>query len=130
MKFKGQNLEYPFECDPTDQSFKCHLFFEVDDEDRNFTDAEGMSRNFVTNQCKCALDGSPNRGYCSSVIGSMNYRRAMDATAKIQEQSKCHTLDRYNIEAQRDRNCGVGLKDDQFRFAVDKNFNVTYWPYV
>ena len=29
-----------------------------------------------------------------------------------------------------DEKCGIGVSDDQFRFAIDKKFNVTYWPYI
>lgn len=47
----------------------------------------------------------------------------------VREESNCHTRDRFNLRAQKD-SCGIGVKSDQFRFAVDKNFNVTYWPYI
>ena len=40
----------------------------------------------------------------------------------------CHTMDRHNWRAQRDR-CGVP-KSDQWRFAVDQMFNMTYWPLI
>jgi hypothetical protein len=38
-------------------------------------------------------------------------------------------LDRDNLKAQRDK-CGLGLLDDEWRFAVDQKFNVTHWPYI
>jgi len=34
------------------------------------------------------------------------------------------------MRAQKDK-CGIGMKtSDRWRLAVDKMFNVTYWPYV
>lgn len=33
------------------------------------------------------------------------------------------------MRAQKD-SCGIGVASDSWRFAVDKMFNVTYWPYV
>ena len=29
-----------------------------------------------------------------------------------------------------DNSCGVGSYSGNFRYAVDKIFNVTYWPYT
>jgi hypothetical protein len=48
----------------------------------------------------------------------------------MMEASKCHTNDRFNMRAQKDEACGIGTSQDQFRFAVDKMFNLTYWPYI
>lgn len=81
------------------------------------------------NRCKCALDGIENSGYCSSMLGTMKYQRAAAAMLIVREESNCHTRDRWNLRAQKD-SCGIGIKSDQFRFAVDKTFNVTYWPYI
>ena len=33
------------------------------------------------------------------------------------------------MRAQKD-GCGIGTTSDRWRMAVDKMFNVTYWPYV
>ena len=45
------------------------------------------------------------------------------------ERSGCHTLDREDFRAQKD-DCGIGMKTEQWRYAVDQMFNVTYWPYI
>ena len=57
------------------------------------------------------------------------YARAAAAMLIVKEESECHSQDRFSLRAQKDP-CGIGVKSDQFRFAVDKNFNVTYWPYI
>jgi hypothetical protein len=47
---------------------------------------------------------------------------------KLLETSKCHTLDRNDLRAQRD-SCGLGLTDE-WKLAVTLQFNVTHWPYI
>jgi hypothetical protein len=69
-------------------------------------------------------------GYCSSLLGTDHYRNAMSALAIVLGDSNCHTEDRENIRAHRDNKCGIGSYSDQWRFAVDKMFNATYWPYI
>ena len=64
------------------------------------------------------------------MLGTELYRRAMEAQAYILSESNCHSLDRTNTRAQRDQNCGIGKYSDEFRFAVDQMFNITYWPYI
>lgn len=44
------------------------------------------------------------------------------------KNSKCHTLDRNNIRAQKDK-CGLG-NSKQWELAVDLQFNITHWPYI
>lgn len=39
-------------------------------------------------------------------------------------------MDRFNLRAQKDDACGIGTKNDEWRFAVDQIFNTTYWPYI
>lgn len=39
-------------------------------------------------------------------------------------------MDRHNMRAQKDNACGIGTKNDEWRFAVDQIFNITYWPYI
>ena len=34
------------------------------------------------------------------------------------------------MRAQKDKSCGIGKNNDEWRFAVDQVFNMTYWPYV
>ena len=78
------------------------------------------------------LEKDKNRsalGYCSSVIGTNYYRRAVRARKLVLERSGCHTLDRDNFRAQKDE-CGMGMKTEQWRYAVDQHFNVTHWPYI
>ena len=80
--------------------------------------------------CRCSLDplGS-DKGFCESVIGTDIYAKAVSAKKLLYEKSECHTLDREDMRAQRDI-CGIGGWTDEWRFAVDKQFNVTHWPYV
>ena len=67
-------------------------------------------------------------GYCGSVIGTKFFTKQVEGQKKMLEQSKCHTLDRTNLHAQKD-SCGIGATDD-WRFAVEMKFNITYWPYI
>merc|ERR1712083_22466 len=68
-------------------------------------------------------------GYCSSVLGTEYYRKAVRSKKLVYERSGCHTLDRENFRAQKDE-CGIGMKTEQWRYAVDQAFNVTNWPYI
>lgn len=68
-------------------------------------------------------------GFCQSVLGSETYADAVAELSNVLGSSKCHTLDRNDMRAQKDA-CGIGIKTDGWRMAVDKMFNVTYWPYV
>lgn len=132
MTFDGVKLTNSSNpCDPSDQEKKCRLFYQVRDDDKS-SEAyrkEG-SRLYVENDCKCALDGRVNGGYCQSMLGTELYQRAVEAHAYMLSQSKCHTRDRYNMRAQRDTKCGIGKDSDEFRFAIDQMFNMTYWPYI
>jgi hypothetical protein len=44
--------------------------------------------------CQCALDGE--KGYCSKIIGTEEYKMASSAQYLQREKSKCHTYDRNN----------------------------------
>ena len=68
-------------------------------------------------------------GYCKDVIGTDAYRKFARQLYYILENSNCHTLDRSDLRAQRDV-CGVGVRDEEWRFAVDLKFNITHWPYI
>jgi len=68
-------------------------------------------------------------GFCESVIGTDTYADAMSAKKTLYEKSSCHTLDRENMRAQREE-CGVGALNEEWRLAVDRQFNITHWPYV
>jgi len=71
----------------------------------------------------------PDIGVCGSVLGTDYYLKAVEALRIVKERSKCHTLDRHDFRAQKDT-CGIGIDSDEWRFAVDKMFNVTHWPYI
>ena len=66
MKWDGAVLEQPYPCNPTQIDKKCELHFEIYDGDNDYVEEDGKKRNFVENQCKCALDGKTNNGDCSS----------------------------------------------------------------
>lgn len=85
-------------------------------------------RSYVEADCKCAMTNMVE-GFCSSVIGTEFYRKAMLAKKLLLTRSNCHTLDRDNIRAQKDK-CGIGMITEEFRYAVDQKFNVTHWPYI
>jgi hypothetical protein len=57
-------------------------------------------------------------GFCNSVIGTDFYEKKVRALKKILDNSNCHTLDRDNLQAQRDK-CGIGERTEEWRFAVD-----------
>ena len=80
----------------------------------------------VSTKCMCALDG--DNGYCGSVLGTETYADGMAALRPVLQNSRCHTLDRSNIRAQKDF-CGIGpgIVWDE---AVTRMFNINYWPYV
>lgn len=139
MKFAGEVIQpkavtvnQTFPCNPQNQDDKCKLYFDVmgTKEEIDYTNLEGSSRGYVENQCKCALTSDPTEGYCSSVLGHDKYRKAMMAMKTVLSSSNCHTMDRGNLRAQKDGACGIGVKNDEWRFAVDQLFNVTYWPYI
>jgi len=52
------------------------------------------------------------------VVGTDVYKRYVEQMKYIYNQSNCHTLDRDNLQAQRD-SCGVQFKNEEWRFAVD-----------
>ena len=89
------------------------------------------NRTFIPVDCKCALDDAIDRtnAYCGSVIGSIHYQKSVEAMKNVLFMSNCHTLDRKNLRAQKD-SCGIGTDNDDWRFAIDKGFNVTHWPYI
>lgn len=69
-------------------------------------------------------------GYPESIVGTELYARALTAEKMLMTRANCHTLDRYNIKAQRDESCGVGQITEEWRYAVDFRFNMTHWPYI
>lgn len=73
------------------------------------------------------MDGTT--GYCGSIIGTTEYKLYTDAIRLVYNSSDCHTLDRENLGAQNE-GCGIGTDTEQWRYAIEKRFNVTYWPYI
>ena len=108
----------PYNCTATDPNKKCKIIYE-----------EGTAQEGVVEVlCRCSMADSQS-GFCESVIGTDYYKDAMAAKKSLYEQSSCHTLDRENMRAQRE-DCGVGELSDEWRLAVDRQFNITHWPYV
>ena len=118
IEFDGKETNAPYNCAATDPNKKCSIFFE------SGTANEGSIDVF----CRCSMSDSKS-GFCESVIGTDEFAKAMEAKKHLYEKSECHTLDRENMRAQRE-SCGVGAFTDEWRFAVDKQFNITHWPYV
>ena len=63
------------------------------------------------------------------MYGTEEFKLASAAYRDILDASNCHTLDREDMRAQRDV-CGIGTSNDQWRYAVEKMFNMTHWAYV
>jgi len=63
ISFNGLVLKDPYECDPTDTDIKCEL--------------KHSGGGFLEVPCECSLDG--NTGYCSSIIGTQEYKEAVKA---------------------------------------------------
>ena len=101
MKFDGRLVAEPFSCDPTNPKKKCQLFIEINEDDqKDQTIMKHLeNRDYVSNDCKCALDGTETKGYCSSILGTQWYEKAVSAQQNMMSQSSCHTIDRNNIRA-------------------------------
>lgn len=144
ISFDGEltSAEEHWPCTPGDPLKKCNILFEKTDGSEGSFDVD----------CKCSLSSQlkeydelklkdmsekeleeeknkSHLGYCSSVIGTEFYRKAVRAKKLVYERSGCHTLDRENFRAQKD-DCGIGMKTEQWRYAVDQHFNATHWPYI
>lgn len=50
------------------------------------------------------------------------------AIVPVLKASKCHTLDRDDMRAQKDI-CGIG-KTEQWMAAVEAEYRINHWPYV
>jgi hypothetical protein len=57
------------------------------------------------------MDGDGTKGFCGSVLGTIEYKDALYALKPVLEKSNCHTLDRHDFRAHRDT-CGIGFNDD------------------
>ena len=83
---------------------------------------------FFTVPCECALDGKQS-GFCGSILGTKEYALALSKLKNMYEKSSCHTLDRYNMEAQK----VYFLENDYEKIledAIKESFKVEHWPYV
>jgi len=72
------------------------------------------------------MDG--DNGFCGSVLGTKIYGQFTQSMVPVLKHSKCHTLDRDDMRAQRDV-CGVGHVDEWTR-AVELQYKVNHWPYI
>jgi hypothetical protein len=61
-----------FKCDPSDNERPCMIYYRNEKLDDDF-----KMDDFFTVPCKCSLTGKPNEGYCSSIIGTETYRKAL-----------------------------------------------------
>ena len=97
MRFKDKVIEEPFKCNPTDPKVKCKLYIQISEDDKD--NSYSSTRDFVQNDCKCALDGEKDSGYCSLIVGTEWYEKGVAAHQHMMSSSKCHTMDRYNLRA-------------------------------
>ena len=126
---KGQKLEPPYECDPTDN------------------DPSNAVKIFISETesfdvpCKCALDGekgkvknsqgveveTASRGYSGSILGLPEYADALFYVKEMIFTNRCHTLDKENASSKFDT-CAT-VAENILRDAIQKNFEVQNWPY-
>lgn len=98
-------LRAPYACDPTDPRILCQLNFSPSS--MNDYSKKGK-RGYVETPCKCSMTNTTlNEGFCGSVIGTDKYTNHIRSLKNVIDNSKCHTLDKENLQAQRD-DCGVG----------------------
>ena len=72
--------------------------------------------------------GLEGEGYCGSSMGTQTYSDGIAMIKPVLEQSKCHTLDRFNWHAQRDP-CGIPDKEVWSK-GVEANFTLEHHPYM
>ena len=106
--FDNKETNNPYNCTATDPDKKCQIIYEEGDPSK---------KGSVDVFCRCSMSDSTS-GFCESVIGTETYAKAVRAKKLLYRESKCHTLDRDNMRAQRD-DCGIGDYTDEWRFAVD-----------
>lgn len=125
IKFDGEAIKAPFQCDPTDNSKMCQIHFNITDyvpEEQGGT----QETNHVDTMCRCAMDG--DNGFCGQVLGTLVYQEYVQALLPVYRASACHTLDRDSLLAQKD-DCGIG-KIKEWTEAVSLEYKVNQWPYV
>ena len=126
----GKEAEAPYQCNPADYDNKCVFKFDAEKyANQAWLDLQGTTNDRINVNCSCSLEDEVT-GYCSDVIGTDAYIKYARQMYYVLSNSNCHTLDRYDIRAQRDL-CGLPVKTDQeWWFAVSHRFNVTHWPYI
>lgn len=124
--FNGEKTPHPYACDPQDPDVRCLIKYDTKYSSKQWLDRGGKDQ--ITVNCSCALSDETS-GYCKDVIGTDPYAKYARQMYYILSNSHCHTLDRDDVRAQRD-SCGVGVLDEEWRFAVDLKFNITHWPYI
>ena len=134
MFWDGNELtDERFPCNPKDQNKICQLKFHVYPEDKSGLVATA-GYDYVPNQCMCSLQdptiGNYQPGFCSSRLGTEDYADSRAAMAGMLSSTSCHTMDRHNMISMKDPTCGIGSYSDEFRLAIDQDFNMTYWPYI
>ena len=124
--FNGEKTPHPYTCDPRDPDKRCYIKYDTKYSSAQWLDLGGKDQ--ITVNCSCALSDETS-GYCKDVIGTDPYAKYARQMYYILSNSHCHTLDRDDVRAQRD-SCGVGVLNEEWRFAVDLKFNITHWPYI
>ena len=72
--------------------------YETNEEDFVVGKDAPAKRSFVESTCKCAMSDK-STGFCSSVIGTEFYQKAVRAEKYVLSRSECHTIDRHNLRA-------------------------------
>ncbi|CDW78942.1 UNKNOWN [Stylonychia lemnae] len=113
-----------YKCTAMSQYNHCQYYY-VHDEDNDGVQNLGYLRM----NCQCSMDGSV--GYCpmpgqSKLIEYISIMKILDTYAV-----SCHSLDRYNLEAQME--CGIGKQYsniENLRDELEIIFRFEYWPYA
>jgi hypothetical protein len=118
VKWNDEELESPYQCDPTDNAKHCHIVFNT----TQWQMGEDSSTSSFSSICKCAMDG--DNGFCGSVLATPIYMEYVQSLIPVYEAAKCHTLDRNDLRAHKDV-CGIGIgdkEDSEWRRAVDLEY--------
>lgn len=115
ITYNGVTVASPYAWTATDTSIKCNLVY-----------GTGAS-DYIETPCVCALDGT--NGYWGSIVGTDEFQKYTAAMKTVLESVKCHTLDREDLRAYREK-WGIGTSKDEWRYAIEKRFNVTYWAWI
>jgi hypothetical protein len=122
VEFDDKRIEFPYKCDPRDNEKKCKLWYATTVPVGN---AE-PERDFYETECRCALDG--DNGYCGTILGTPHYEEEISKVSNLLQSSQCHTNDRENFLAMRDK-CSI-TKTDEWDKAIQARYELNYWPYV